>query len=402
MAARTLTDVEVKSLRAEPGKRAIVYDAKARGLCLRVSGETRSWSFVYRPKGITKQKRYTIGDYPAWSLKDAREKAWRLRQRVQDGGDPVLEERTRRDALTVAGLIDRYMVNYARAKLRSADEYLQLLQKDVIPRMGERRAQEVTRPEVGVLLDDVAKRAPTVANRVMNVLSSVFSWAVSEGLVGDNPVRGLKKRGVEVPKERFLDDEEIKALWAASESAGAGYRDAIRLILLTGQRPGECAGIRREEVDLKKGLWTLPPERTKNKRPHSIPLVGDALAIVTRLCEATGKGPLISTPRGKVPTSQDLAKAFERLRPVLKSPATAHDLRRTAATILERLEIDRMTVAYILNHASTTRATVTGSTYSQHDYLPQKKRALEALDRHIAVVLSGQEAPSNVVAMTRS
>ncbi|MFN3499590.1 MAG: tyrosine-type recombinase/integrase, partial [Pannonibacter indicus] len=328
MAARTLTDVEVKSLRAEAGKRATVYDAKARGLCLRISGETRSWSFVYRPKGATKQRRYTIGDYPAWSLRDAREKAWRLRQRVQDGGDPVLEEKTRRDSLTVEGMIDRFMTNYARAKLRSADEYLQLLQKDVIPRMGERRAQDITRPEVGVLLDDVAKRAPTVANRVMNVLSSVFSWAVSEGLVGDNPVRGLKKRTVEVPKERFLADAEIKALWQATDRAGAGYRDAIRLILLTGQRPGECAGICREEVDLAKAIWTLPPERTKNKRAHSVPLVGEALAIVERLAGAVRRGPMIQTPRGKVPSSQDLAKAFERLRAVLDQPATAHDLRR--------------------------------------------------------------------------
>lgn len=397
MAARALTDIEVKSLKSEGGKRAIVYDAKARGLCLRVSGETRSWSFVYRPKGSSKQKRYTIGDYPAWSLRDAREKAWKLRQRVQEGGDPVLEEKTRRDALTVAGLIDRFMENYARAKLRSADEYLQLLQKDVIPKMGERRAGEVSRPEVGVLLDDIAKRAPTVANRVMNVLSSVYSWAVSEGLVPENPVRGLKKRTIEVPKERFLEEDEIKALWHAADGVGAGYRDAIRLVLLTGQRPGECAGIRREEVDLAKATWTLPPERTKNKRSHSIPLVGEAREIVARLCEGTKSGPMIATPRGKVPTSQDLAKAFGRLRPVLKSPATAHDLRRTAATILERLEVDRMTVAYILNHASTTRATVTGSTYSQHDYMPQKRRALVLLDDFIEASVTGRATGENVI-----
>ncbi len=280
------------------------------------------------------------------------------------------------------------MENYAKAKLRSAGEYMQLLQKDVVPKMGERKAAEVTRPQIGVLLDDIAKRAPTVANRVMNVLSSVYAWGVSEGLVNDNPVRGLKKRAVEVPKERFLSDDEIKTLWAATASAGEGYRDAIRLILLTGQRPGECAGIRREEVDLSKGVWLLPPERTKNKRPHAIPLVGEALKIVARLAAGTKSGAMIRTPRGNEPTAQDLAKAFERLRSTLATPATAHDLRRTAATILERLEVDRMTVAYILNHASTTRATVTGSTYSQHDYMPQKRRALEALDAFVVQIVS--------------
>ncbi len=85
MPARVLTDVEVKGLKAPDGRRLIVYDAKARGLCLRISAGTRSWSFVYRPKGETKQKRFTIGDYPAWSLRDAREKAWKLRQRFKTG-----------------------------------------------------------------------------------------------------------------------------------------------------------------------------------------------------------------------------------------------------------------------------------------------------------------------------
>lgn len=395
MAGKALTDVEVRGLKAAAGQRLVIYDQKAKGLCLRVSSSSKSWSFIYRPKGEVRQKRLTIGDYPAWSLSAAREKALGLRRRVQDGGDPVLEAKVRRDALTFGKLVDRYMANHGQ-RIRSAGEYQQLLDKDVIPRIGERRVDEISRPEIGVLLDDVAKRAPIVANRVMSVISSVFSWAVSEGLAKENPVRGLKKRGTEKAKERHLDDEEIRALWAGLGETAPRYADLVRLVLLLGARPGEVAGMTREEVDLQQKLWRLPAERVKTKAAHTLPLVGEALSIVTRLCEGKRAGHLFSTTKGKAPTSQDLAKAFERTRSVLKEPATPHDLRRTAATIMSRLEIDRLTIAYVLNHGSTIKATVTGSTYDRHDFLPQKRRALEALDTQIAAILKNQPMPSNV------
>jgi integrase len=398
LAGKPLTDVEVRALKAEAGQRLVVRDGKVPGLTLRVSPTNKAWSFVYRARGEARQRRYSIGTYPAWSVAAARDKALALKKRVQDGGDPVIEEKIRREALTFSKLVERYMANHGK-KIRSAAEYQQLLDKDVVPRMGERRVDEITRPEVGVLLDDVAKRAPVVANRVMSVISSVFSWAVSEGLAKDNPARGLKKRGTERAKERHLDDEEIRALWSGVETTAVLYKDVIRLVLLLGARPGEVCGLRREEVDLDAALIRLPPERVKTGQPHALPLVGEALAIVTRLCEGKRAGHLFLTTKGKAPTSQDLAKAFERTRSVLKNSATPHDLRRTAATIMSRLEIDRLTIAYVLNHQSTVKATVTGRTYDRHDFLPQKKRALEALDAQIAAILRKEPMPDNVVAM---
>src|SRR4051794_32105813 len=109
MPARALTDATVRAVKPEPDQRLVIYDSVARGLCLRATSRTKSWSFVYRPKGRTQQKRYTIGDYPAWSLSQAREKALAMHRLVQDGGDPVAEGRTRRDALTVAQMVDRFI-----------------------------------------------------------------------------------------------------------------------------------------------------------------------------------------------------------------------------------------------------------------------------------------------------
>lgn len=402
MTARSLTDVEVRSLRSASDQRLEIFDAKARGLCLRVTSGKKSWSFLYRPKGSPKLRRYTIGDYPAWSLAAAREKAMSLRQRVQDGGDPVVEAKIRRDCLTVAGLVDRFIERYAKAKLRSWRDYEAVLKREVVPALGERAAAELTRAEVANLIDKVAERAPVLANRLQSTISSVYSWALSEGLVSTNPVKGLRKRTEEVAKNRILSDEEIRRFWQATEGASPAFRDALRLILLTGQRPGECAGIRAEEVDLAAGVWTIPSSRSKNKIEHSVPLVGEALQVVERLMERKKAGHLIITPRGKELSSQNLAKAMEALRDGLfSSTVTAHDLRRTAATIMGRLDLDQMLIARVLNHASTTKATVTGSVYDQHTYVPQKKRALEALGAELAHIIASTASPDNVIRLNR-
>jgi integrase len=275
-----------------------------------------------------------------------------------------------------------------------------LLRHDVIPVLGDRPANEITRAQIANLLDVIFERAPVVANRVQNVLSSMFAWAVSEGLLENNPVTGLRKRHQEVVKDRVLTDDEVRALWRASDGLIPAYRDTLRLVLLTGQRPGECAGIRAEEVDLARELWVLPAERVKNKRRHIVPLVGEAMAIVARWAESAKPGPIMLTPRGKEANGQDVAKAFERLRNdgVFETPATPHDLRRTAATLMGRLDIDQMTIARVLNHASTTKATVTGSTYDRHTYEPQMRRALEALDAEILRIRSGESTDVNVIA----
>ncbi|MGF9759215.1 integrase arm-type DNA-binding domain-containing protein [Microvirga sp. 0TCS3.31] len=234
MPAKALTDVEVRSLRAAPDQRLEIFDAKARGLCLRVTSGKKAWSYVYRPKGSLTLRRYTIGDYPAWTLAAAREKAWALRRHIQDGGDPVLEAKVQRDALTVAGLVDRFIDRYAKARLRSWRDYEAVLKRDVIPALGNRPAGAVSRPEVADLLDKVAGRAPVLANRLQATISSVYSWALSEGLVTTNPVTGLRKRTKEMAKERVLNDEEIKQFWKATEAIAPAYRDTLRLILLIG------------------------------------------------------------------------------------------------------------------------------------------------------------------------
>ena len=400
MPARALTDAYIRSLKPRPGERLVDYDAKARGLCLRSTVTTKSWSFIYRPDGSSRQRRYTIGDYPAWSLSSAREKALTLRQAVQDGHDPVADRKQRREALTVAALIDRFIAK-AKGSLRSWQAYESLLRRDVVRAMGDRPAGQVTRAEIANMLDTIHGRAPAVANGVHSALSSVYGWAVSEGLVTDNPVRGLRRRHAARSRERVLSDNEVRFFWQATANMVPAYRDALRLVLLTGQRPGEVIGIRAEEVDIVKAVWRIPASRVKNKRDHIVPLTGEALLLLRQLVEWQQSGPLIRTPRGYEATNVSLAKAFSGLRAHGLFPgakATPHDLRRTAATLMGRLDIDQMTIARVLNHASTTKATVTGSIYDRHTYEPQMRRALQALDAEVRHILTDECGADNVCA----
>src|SRR3954452_18911859 len=139
MPARALTDPEVRGLQASPGQRLVLYDAKARGLCLRVTPRTKSWSFIYRPEGSARQRRFTIGDYPAWGLSAARAKALGLRQAVQDGRDPVADRKQRREALTVGALVERFIAK-AKGTLRSWENYDKLFRRNVLPAIGDRPA----------------------------------------------------------------------------------------------------------------------------------------------------------------------------------------------------------------------------------------------------------------------
>jgi integrase len=387
----------VQSLKPGP-VRTEFWDTEVSGLCVRVTPQgTKSWSFLFRSRDGGPKRRFTIGDYPAWSLKDARERALVLRQQVQSGLDPVVERRRSKDALTLQKIAESY-ARHVKAKLRSGAEYEAMLNRHLLPKLGDRKAADLKRADIVMVLDELGARAPVSANRLQAVTSAMFSWAVDQGLLEASPIIGLAKRSVEHAKERTLSDDEIRRFWSALDGMADAYRDALRMILLTGQRPGECAGIRAEEVDVNSGLWTIPATRVKNKREQVVPLVGDALALIERLRGRQKHGTLLATPRGLELTPQNLAKAFERLpKGTLDADATPHDLRRTAATLMARLGTDRLHVAAVLNHASTTRATVTGAVYDRHTYLPEKTRALSALDREIQRILSGKVADGNIV-----
>jgi len=135
----------------------------------------------------------------------------------------------------------------------------------------------------------VARGAKVKANRVLSLLSKVFNFAIERSIVESNPAQGVPRRIRERPRERCLNDSEIRSLWQTlNEFPSEKIADAYRLMLLTAQRVGEVLRMAWAEIDFESGWWTLPAERSKTNQIHRIPLTGTALAILNRRKDAAG------------------------------------------------------------------------------------------------------------------
>src|SRR5262249_11309015 len=224
MPTENLTAAAVDRLaRTPPAHRRIeVWDARAPGLCLRISASgAASWSYRYRPRNGGGYQRVTLGPLAALGVADARARAGRLRTGVADGADPQRERRDKRavaaNALTFDLLARRYLDEYARprkASWRNDERYLKR------PRevWGARDAATITRRDAIALLDEIKGVAPVSANRTQSVLVTLFNWAVEDELLAANPLAGLRKRAKEQARERALGDTEIHVLWHALAS----------------------------------------------------------------------------------------------------------------------------------------------------------------------------------------
>lgn len=209
-------------------------------------------------------------------------------------------------------------------------------------------------------------------NRARSALSSLFRWAIQQGLAEHNPVRDTERKPEE-PRERVLSVAEMRAIWKATEGGlPAAYCGVVRLLLLTGQRRLEVADLRWREVDVDAALWTLPGERTKNKRAHLVPLSAPAVEIL--LAMPTRGEFVFGDGKGYRNWSQSKSRLDKRL-PLL--PAwTLHDCRRGFATALaEELDVPDRVIDAILNHLSG-RGRIT-RTYIRAQHLAERAAALQ-------------------------
>jgi integrase len=209
-----------------------------------------------------------------------------------------------------------------------------LLEKDVLLAWGKRKVQEITRRDVVVLLDKVRDRgAPVTANRLLGRLTRLFNFACERGILEESPCTRLKKTE-EQPRERVLTDAELAAFWQGIDDTGIhpGTALALRLILVTGQRPGEVSGMAWGEID--EHWWTIPAERTKNGREHRVPLTTMAHTLLTHAKELSGENAYVfpsPRPQGnsKPLEVRSLSRAIDRKHVQLGiDKFVPHDLRR--------------------------------------------------------------------------
>lgn len=429
--AEKFTDLFLKGLKSE----AKEYTKREKGgFGVRVMPSGRKvFFFLYRVDG---QRRFlNLGDYPATGLKEARDKyegaaaqVKLLKNGLPGGADPVevktdksAEREERRKAPTVADLCADYIERHAKRKKRSWRKDEEILKRDVLPGWGKRKAKDIRKADVTELMERIVLRgAPIMANYCFAVVRKMFNWAVEQDILETTPFIGAKLPSAKNARDRVLSEPEIKTFWNSLDrtdlNMSVDVKRALRLILVTAQRPGEVIGMHSNEID--GHWWTIPAERAKNGKSHRVYLTDTALSLIG---DTTGKGYIFPTPvkkdrSGAVieveqpigDTALSVAVARNRAYPVTDAkgnplylkdgkPATEnrlevdhftpHDLRRTAATFMAKNgEMDEVIDA-VLNHSKQGVIKV----YNQYRYDKEKQAALEAWEQKIKIILAGEK-----------
>jgi len=357
-------------------------------LGLKVGKQKRTWYIRYRIAG--KRRSMKLGFYPALSLAEARKSAITKLTEVSNGTDPRQKVMDYKVAPTVTDLWAEYQKVLKRQRKPKTPitmkEELRKWEEEIKPKIGMLKVEDVTPLILANLLDKKADAAPVSANRLYSLLSVLFKPALRLGWIKVHPLQWVSKPGgQEIPRKRVLSDDEIKILWQYFDKLMPTPRDILKLGLLTAQRPGEISKMQWQDIDLTEGTWTQP--NTKNGSIHITPLVGQSLNIFLERYQGEIDGYVFPSRGVKNKVPYAFTTKCARATVIKKSGITgwtAHDLRRTARTIMSRLRIDQHIRERVLNHSQSGVVGV----YDQYDYLDEKRDALNKLDRELSNILS--------------
>lgn len=384
MGRSILTEVSIRRVRPPAAGRVEVWDAALPGFGLRVTDKDRR-SFVLLTRVNGKAARFTLGRWPVVTLAQARQLARDRLHQVGQGVDPREAKRARRidDALAFERVAADFIEKWSKLRKRTWQEDERIFAKYVTPRWQGRRLDVLGRRDVVALLDVVAeKHGPIMANRVLAAIKTLMSWALNRGLLDAHPVAGLTAPAPELRRDRVLSDAELRKVWPALETLAYPWGTALQLLLLTGARRGEVAGMRWEEVDMTVGVWSIPTERAKNARPQLVPLAPAAVAVLEGVPRFEGC-PLVFSSRPPK-RLQDWSGAQARAQKLSETTGwTVHDFRRTVRTGLARLGVASDVGERVLGHAVGGVRGV----YDRHDYLAAKRDALDKWAAHVSKVV---------------
>jgi len=387
-----LTVKTVEAMRPGADRREIP-DGHMPGLYLIVQPSgARSWAVRYRHHG--QSRKHTLGSYPAIDLKAARALAGKALRAVAEGRDPGREKFLARTAKadSVDHVVEEFLERHVRRsnRPRTVQGTERLLRQHVLPHWRGRLMHEITRRDVLDILDRVVDGgAPIAANRVHAAVRKFFNWAVARDILAASPCAGVKPPTAERARDRVLSDVELRFVWQATDKLSGTFGPLVKLLALTGQRRDEVARMRWDELDLDARLWTLPAERTKNSKPHEIPLSNAALAALQNVPNIAGSPFVFATNGGASPVSgySDGKRRLDALLPADMPAWRLHDLRRTCASGLARLGINLPVIEKVLNHSSGSFAGIVG-VYQKHSFADEKRQALEAWGRHVDSLVS--------------
>lgn len=398
---RELTDRFIRNL-TPPNRKTLYWDTKQGGLCLVVQPTGhKSFKVAYRSAGQLRW--YHLDRYEAIYLKEAREAARVIRARVATGADPHVDKMKSRQGITFRKLAEKYQDQHAKRVNKSWRQPANLLRWYIYPSLGTRKAASITRDDMRRLFRHLTEDRPVLANQTLAAVSSVYSWALAEDEpdIEANPTTGIRRNSTK-GRERTLSAGELQKVWPKFDDFGLIKATALQCVLYTGQRSGEILHMRGEHID---GQWWTMPGRpdaetgwpgVKNSLDHRVWLASPVMTLLNEI-GLPERGWVFTNERGR--PFEKLSSITREISTDLSIPRfTVHDLRRTAATGMASMGIDRLTVSRILNHKEGGITAL----YDRHSYDRQKQNALISWAARLLEIVAGKTAADNVVAMERA
>lgn len=364
-----ITQRTIKNLEVPESKNRIIWDSELKGFGVRVTpGGAISFFLNYRSHG--RQRRYKIGNPPEWSADAARAEAAKIKPRIDaEGFDPLEAKQRAQGEPTLQDLATEYQERHYSANGNSHTKARdkQMIDGVILPRLGTLRLAAVNTRDIEKLHREL-QATPYRANRVLALLSSMFSEAMRWKWAKENPARGIE-RYQEIKRERWLQDDELKRLNTALDKyPDQSAANAIRLIALTGSRKGEVLKAKWDEFDLERGVWTKPSHHTKQKKVEHVPLSSVTLDLLRGMQPEIAVGPLfpgkdekaarvsLRKPWVQVCKAAGLAEAItkkgKRRHEVTKYKPLVriHDLRHTFASHLVSRGTSLQVVGKLIGH----------------------------------------------------
>lgn len=377
---RKLTTKFIEGQKPDPSKRLDFRDELMPGLVLRISTSgTKTFCLHKRING--KMRRLTIGRFPIMSLADARERVRQVLYEIETGR---FEDRTGIEVETkptLGDVIPDYIEKHAKVHNRDWKRKEALLAK--FTTLHGKRIDDIKRADVVKACDVIHKFAPVSANRALAHLKHLMGWCVERGMIDASPIAGMKPLSKERSRERVLTEDELGALWTACDAEGYPFGDCIKLLILSGQRRAEVAEMRWSELDLEKRLWTLPSQRAKNGKQHTVPITDAMMDVLRRVPRFLGSD-YVFTTKGTSPISGfgRLKKRLVKALPDATEHWTPHDLRRTMSTHMAMLGVPQPVTEALLNHKTGVVSGV-AAIYNVYSYADEKREALELWNSHV-------------------
>jgi integrase len=381
---------------AVPAKETVFWDAGLPGFGVKVTPKGKKvFIVIYRTGGAgSRLRKYTIGPYGRITLAMARAHAQKIFAARLDGRDPAAEKTDSKRRLVVDrvdGLVETFIVERL-ASLRSGPRVASRLRNDVTPRWGTKSIHEIKRRDIMDLVSEVGQRGPGANRNIAKILKTFFRWCVGRAVLDFSPVEGLSLRTADRVRDRALDDSELAAVIVTGRQMPDPFGAILEVLALTGQRREEVAQMAWSEIDGAARRWHIPSQRTKNAKAHLVHLSDPVWAIIGSRPQ---HGKLVfATPSGKNFQSFNRAKSdLDHLSGV--KDWRIHDLRRTVVTGMARLGVPPHVADKILNHQSGTISGV-AAVYQKHEFLAERKVALEQWGRHVSDVIASSSQSSPV------